>query len=130
MPNITSNFRIEEFACRCGCGGERAPEIAANLARLALMLEHLRSALGNKPITVTCAYRCPKHNAKIGGEKASFHLKGLAADIQVAGLTPQQVQAVAAKLLEIGGLGCYERFSHVDVRPRVNGRQALWVGAR
>lgn len=125
---LSPHFTLSELACKCSCGGERAPEIAANLARLALMLERLRTALGNKPMTITCAYRCPSHNAKVGGEKASYHLKGMAADITVAGLTPAQVQAVAAKVSEVGGLGKYASFSHVDVRARINGRQTTWRG--
>ncbi|MNL72696.1 hypothetical protein D3C87_1980460 [compost metagenome] len=52
----------------------------------------------------------------------------MAADVTVAGLSPIQVQAVAAKLPEVGGLGKYKTFSHVDVRVRQAGRQATWMG--
>ena len=33
------------------------------------------------PIRVTSGYRCPELNARVGGVKTSYHLRGMAADI-------------------------------------------------
>ncbi len=130
MPKIklTKNFRLAELACRCGCYGHLTPEILANLISLAEMLEKLREACGGKPITLNCGYRCPRHNAEVGGASQGLHLTGRAADITVAGLTPQRVQEIAAQIREIGGLGIYATFTHVDIRPHLAGRQESWRG--
>lgn len=114
---LSEHFDLSEFACKCGCGGERAPEIAANLKRVAAMLEKIRAALGNKPITVTSGYRCTKHNARVGGKPQSLHLTGRAADIQVADLSPAEVQDKAEDVPEAKGIGKHPKFTHLDVRP-------------
>ena len=114
---LTPNFSLSEFACRCGCGGEKKPEILANLRETALMLEEVRAGIGNKPIRVTSGYRCPTHNAADGGKKGSFHLTGKAADIKVDGMTPEQVRACARKSVKVKGIGRGRTFSHLDTRP-------------
>ena len=48
-------------------------------------LERLRTIVG-KPIYVTNAYRCPEHNAAVGGVSNSQHVQGTAADIYVDGM--------------------------------------------
>lgn len=62
----------------------------SNLQRLAANLEKVRSLLGDRPITVTSAYRNPAVNAAVGGVKTSDHAQGHAADIVVAGLSPYE----------------------------------------
>lgn len=114
---LSPHFSLAELACKCGCGGESKPEILANVARVALMLERVRVAIGNKPIRITSGYRCPKHNKAEGGKPQSLHLTGRAADIQVDGLTPAQVQAIVIKAVpEAHGIGRHARFTHLDVR--------------
>jgi uncharacterized protein YcbK (DUF882 family) len=113
---LSPNFNLIEFACRCGCGGEQAPEIVANLMRVAAMLEKVRQACGGKPLHVTSGYRCPKHNANVGGAKASLHLTGKAADVTCATLSPVEVQRIARGVPEVHGLGLGKTFTHLDVR--------------
>lgn len=77
-----------------------APDVIVNNARrVAAWLEVVRALLGNRPITVTSGYRTPDQNQKAGGEPTSDHMTGLAADFEVAGLSPFQVynQLVAAQ---------------------------------
>lgn len=81
-------------------------------------LEVLRS-LGPEPILVDSAYRCPEHNAEIGGVKDSQHQLGTAADIRIEGLNLQQMYDRAKQVPEFanGGVGVYDGgFIHVDVR--------------
>lgn len=124
MAKITKNFSLEEFKCK---DGSDIPNSALlNITELARNLEILRTAI-NKPITITSGYRSPKYNAKIGGVKDSQHLRGTAADIKVAGMTPKEVALVIEGLIESGkmkqgGIGIYPTFTHYDIR----GRKARW----
>lgn len=57
----------------------------ANLERLCQdVLQQARDDYG-KPIHVNSGYRCAALNAKVGGKKNSYHLKGMAADLHVDG---------------------------------------------
>lgn len=116
MPDLTPHFTLAEFACKCLCGGESKPEILANLTRVAKMLEAVRVALGGVPITITSGYRCPKHNAHVGGAPQSQHLTGRAADIQVKGMEPLEVQRIVKGVSAVHGVGEHPRFTHLDIR--------------
>jgi uncharacterized protein YcbK (DUF882 family) len=79
----------------------------------------LRDAVG-KSISITSGYRSPQHNKKIGGAKDSQHVKGMAADIKVAGMTPKEVALVIEGLIESGkmkqgGIGIYPSCVHYDI---------------
>lgn len=55
----------------------------SNLQRLCQeVLQPARDDYG-KPIHVNSGYRCQELNAKVGGKKNSYHLKGMAADLHV-----------------------------------------------
>lgn len=115
---MTKNFKIKEFDCKCGCS--MPLEVYENAIKLAGQLQILRDYLG-RPITVNSAYRCPKHNTKIGGSKTSQHLLGKAADITVQSLKPIEVFAIIEDLIDFGvmlqgGLGLYDTFVHYDIR--------------
>jgi uncharacterized protein YcbK (DUF882 family) len=49
-----------------------------------------------KPVIINSAYRCPAHNAAVGGNNNSQHLKGAAVDITIAGLRPDFVANIAS----------------------------------
>ena len=120
------NFTYKEFTCPCGCG------FNCTSKKLATALQDLRDLI-NKPIIINSACRCEKHNAKVGGvpKKAdgsggSLHMKGLAADIRVEGMSPKSLATEAEKIAAFknGGIGIYSTFVHVDVR----GHRARWLG--
>ena len=78
-------FKEKEFACRC-CG-ELPPLARANVRALVdEVLDPVREKLG-KAIVVNSGYRCPRHNAAVGGVRNSQHLRGEAADIRICGIT-------------------------------------------
>lgn len=116
----TAHFNQSEFKCK-HCGKLPSGGIPK---KLLLRLEALRAKCGNKPITITSGYRCPTHNANVGGATNSQHLYGKAADIKVSGVSASTVYNYADKIFGDGGVGKYSTFTHVDVR---NGR-ARWVG--
>jgi hypothetical protein len=73
-----------------------------------------------KPVTIISGCRSYKHNRRVGGARKSYHLRCMAADIEVAGVSESQVLRYVRKLPGRGGVGTYCRNSmvHVDVGPR------------
>ena len=97
-------------------------EVYENIIKLSNQLQFLRDYTG-RPITINSAYRCPKHNKKVGGSKTSQHLLGKAADITIQSLKPAEVFMIIEDLIDMGhmlqgGLGLYEKkgFIHYDIR--------------
>jgi uncharacterized protein YcbK (DUF882 family) len=121
---LSTNFNLDEFASADGTAP--SGEVLKNLTELAKNLEVLRKHLG-QPIRVTSGFRSREHNKKIGGEPNSYHILGMAADIQVAKIKPEDV-AKAIELLitegkiKQGGLGIYRTWVHYDIR----GFKARW----
>jgi uncharacterized protein YcbK (DUF882 family) len=110
--HVSEHFSKKEMCCsHCGkC------ELNSNLI---IGLEQLR-ALGPEPIIVHDAYRCEEHNKDVGGVPHSEHPKGEAADIEIKGLTLQQMfdRAESIPVFRDGGIGVYDGapFIHLDVR--------------
>ena len=93
---LSPHFRVREFACRDG----------ADLVKIDTDL-----------VTVNSGYRTASYNQKVGGARASQHLLGRAADIQVSGASPLLVGQIAEYYLGgHGGIGVYQTFTHVDTR--------------
>ena len=115
---LSANFNRKEFECRCGC--KMPPDVLVNTFRLAENVQAIRDYF-NAPITINSAYRCKKHNASVGGKKSSFHIKGLASDLDVHGYSPEEVKEgieiliKQGKILQ-GGVGLYNTFVHYDIR--------------
>jgi len=121
---LTKNFNISEFQCKCGC--EMPDFVKKNVEELAKDLQVIRDKVG-VGFTPNSAYRCPKHNQIIGGVKTSQHLKGKAADIKIKGIEPSEVADLVEDLMKTeaitkGGVGRYNSFTHVDIR----GTNARW----
>jgi len=70
------HFRLEEFACECGCGANGMDP------RFLAKLDRLRSVYYQRPLTVSSGYRCPVREAAVGGSGAN-HPLGVAADLIV-----------------------------------------------
>ena len=124
MAKLTNNFTLQEFNSKCG--RDIPNNVLPNIIQLAKNLQVLRDAVG-KSISITSGYRSPQHNKKIGGAKDSQHVKGMAADIKVAGMTPKEVALVIEGLIESGkmkqgGIGIYASWVHYDIR----GTKARW----
>ena len=116
MEQLTKNFARSEFACK---GGERCCGGSAPISdELVEALQELRDRLA-RPITVVSGFRCLEYNRRIGSKDTSQHPKGRAADIRVAGMSPVDLREFALDVdtLKRGGVGVYDRFLHVDVRP-------------
>ena len=106
---LSTNFKVKEFACNDG-----TDPIFID-SELVTVLQKIRTHFG-KPVTITSAYRTPPHNSREGGTTYSQHLYGKAADIKISGVTPKKVADYAETLLDKGGIGIYNTFTHIDVR--------------
>lgn len=107
------NFRLGEFVREVDSPNN---EQILNLIALANRLQFLRDMLG-KTITITSGFRSPEHNQKIGGAAGSLHLSGMAADIQVKDMTPENIFNRLTGIWS-GGLGVYDYHVHVDIGAR------------
>lgn len=106
-----SNFRVCEFSCHDGSDEIKVSE------DLIMKLQEIREHFG-KPVSITSAYRTEAYNKKVGGAKSSYHVKGMAADITVTGVSNRDVAIFAESITN--GVGLYDYtggFVHVDVRP-------------
>ena len=114
MGDISEHFSRKEFACKCGCGFNAVD------VQLLSHLERIRKHFG-KPVHLTCACRCLKHNREIGSEDTSQHVRGMAADIWIPDTIPDDIAAYADEYLlkGTGGIGIYEDFIHIDVREKI-----------
>jgi Peptidase M15 len=83
---------------------------------LRTVLVELAQAFGQLRVNSTC--RSPRHNAKVGGAKHSFHLTGHAADFRVSS-SPSAVLAFLRARGDVGGLKHYGGgLFHIDTGPR------------
>ena len=124
---ITKNFNMSEMEFF----DTIPPQLVANATELLKNLQVLRDACG-KSIKIMSGYRSPERNKAVGGATMSQHMYANAADIQIAGMTPQQMYDLVEKLIKEGkmkqgGLGLYPRadgWIHYDTR----GTKARWNG--
>ena len=72
------------------------------------------------PVLVTSGYRTAAHNRRAGGAGHSYHVQCLAADVQIAGIAPNDIARYARTLDAVGGVGRYghTKSVHVDVGER------------
>lgn len=107
---LTKHFKVKEFACKDGS------QVVFIDDYLYTILDILRNKLG-KPVIITSGYRTPEWNAKCGGAKYSYHMRGMAADIRVNGMSAKEVAKELDKIAEDGcGIIVYNNWVHFDVR--------------
>lgn len=89
----------------------------ANLKRLALFLEQVKTVLGGKPIMVNSAFRSKAVNDAVGSSDRSQHRLGCAADIRVPSMTPDQVvrAIIASDLGYDQVIREFDRWTHVSI---------------
>lgn len=122
---LSEHFAASEFTCHhCGQGGNKMSP------KLIELLEKLRANCGGYPLSINSGYRCPTHNANVGGVPNSQHVQGTAADVA----RPQELTfgefAWYVDQLPFDGIGLYPGdkgdFIHVDVRNGGVGSHIYW----
>lgn len=114
MFKLSKNLTRSEFKCNCGkCDYDTID------AELVVVIQDLRDHF-NAPVKVTSGNRCPAYNMQIGGAEKSYHPRGRAADVQVAGVMPDDVHAyLVVKYPDQYGIGKYKTFIHIDTRSKM-----------
>ncbi len=108
---LSKNLSRKEFRCNCGeCDYDTVD------AELVTVVQDLRDHF-NASVKVTSGNRCPAYNKTVGGAKNSYHPRGRAADVQVSGVSPDEVHAyLIDKYYSQYGIGRYKTFTHIDTR--------------
>ena len=130
MGDLSKNFSVREFRCRCGQCDFNGSTISSELiVLLELIREKMSHVYGDLSITINSGVRCPEHNRAVGSNPNSQHLLGTAADIVVQckkdnskvapGVVAEYVNSIFNRKY---GIGIYDTFTHIDVRKT----QARW----
>lgn len=123
---LSEHFHVREFACK---DGRHVPAVALPALKRLIdqVLEPLREQFGR--CTVMSAYRPADYNARIGGARFSQHIyeltpSSVATDLIFESGRPGDWHRFCETTLQVGGLGLYPSFIHVDNRPGT----ARWPG--
>lgn len=102
---------------------------SVGVARTARCFGGLPSA-GRGPITIISGYRCPDHNTRVGGAKASQHCFAAPDSCGGAADLPGQLSVAEVKALGVfGGIGFKAstgKVTHVDVRQVDKSNPTVW----
>jgi hypothetical protein len=134
MTQLSPHFTLEEMiasqeAARKGIDNTPTSEIVEHLRETCAQLETVRGILGDRPISISSGYRCPKLNEAIGGAKDSAHMSGYAVDFICPSFGgPLTVcQAIAASGIVYDQLiHEYGNWTHISFDPRKR-REALTI---
>lgn len=120
---VTNNFSLSEFACKCDEQHEHkiSKRLLLHLQEYRDFLNTVAKAYGLKneiKIKVNSAFRCKEHNHIVGGRPKSKHPLGIAADLKIVGFreTDYEEAGMNARAIGFTGIGMYPTFVHVDVR--------------
>ena len=90
---MTPHFTLAELTHTDHRTLDNTPDAVAlaNLNRLALFLEQVKTALGGRVAMISSGYRSKAVNDAVGSKDTSQHRIGCAADFRVPGMTPNEV---------------------------------------
>jgi hypothetical protein len=130
---ITPNFTLEEMivsqvASREGLDNTPSQQVISNLHLLCDALEQVRALFG-LPVIISSGYRSPALNKRIGGSPRSQHLRGLAADFEIFGISNREVvRQVSASAVSFDQIILeFDSWVHLSVTPDVPRREVLTI---
>lgn len=104
------HFSAAELMCPCcGVGADRMSPSMLQMA------EEIRAENGGKPMLVSSAYRCAKHNAEVGGVANSHHLYGQAMDVHINGVPASTIVAQAKRRGSPDAYAMNANWAHISV---------------
>ena len=127
MEELVPCFRENGARCR-GCRlvqpAMQLPEgVEGNLVSLVEeVLEPVRERLG-RPIIVNSGYRCPIHNAAVGGVANSQHLRGEAADLHC--YDDRRLARIIVELGKFDQVILYPTFVHISFKKAGGNRKQI-----
>lgn len=106
------HFKVREFACKDGS------QVVFIDSHLIAILDILRNQVG-KPVIINSGYRTPTRNKAVGGAKYSYHMRGMAADIRINGMTAKEIANKLDKIIPNEcGIIVYASWVHIDTRTK------------
>lgn len=83
-------------------------------------LTTIQKHFGKNQIQVSSGYRSKRENRRRGGANKSYHIRCMAADIRIKGVSKQKLARYARSISGVGGVGTYScnGIVHVDVGPK------------
>lgn len=122
MGDISLYFDKSEFDCKCGC--------SLNVINMTLVgiLDNIRDRM-NRPIVILSGCRCEKHNAEVGGESNSAHLRGNAVDVESSDSQFRfffEKYAYEAGIRRLGEYKSKPNMIHIDV-DKENPQDVKWL---
>ncbi|SFH04189.1 Peptidase M15 [Duganella sp. CF458] len=130
---LTPHFTLREMtesqtAARLGILNLPTETELTNLKYLAEAMEKIRASV-KQPIRISSAFRSSKLNLAVGGTSNSAHLRGLAADINVNGMTPRQLALHISEMkLPFDQLILeYDSWVHVGLHESKNRQELLTI---
>ena len=128
---LSEHFSLEELTAT-STGFPNVPDAKSleNLKLLAMTLERIRTLL-NVPISISSGYRSTKVNNAVKGAGNSYHLYGLAADLNVKGMSPYEVcKAIQNSDIEFDQLILeFDSWTHIGIKEKNigNRKQCLTI---
>ena len=110
---IGQHFKVREFACKDGS------QVVFIDDYLASILDILRNQVG-KPVYINSGYRTPTRNKAVGGAKYSYHMRGMAADIRINGMTAKEIANKLNAIIPNDEcvIIVYNTWVHIDTRTK------------
>lgn len=107
---VGQHFKVKEFACKDGS------QVVFIDSYLVSILDILRNEVG-KPVIINSGYRTPPRNKEVGGAKYSYHMRGMAADIRINGMSAKEIADKLNKIIPYEcGIIVYNTWVHIDTR--------------
>ena len=114
-----TDFKTEEFDCKCGCGKNNINSIFLQ------KLQRARTYAGI-PFIINSGCRCYTHNKNVGGVATSEHLSGEASDIRSRNSVERFKIVDAAICAGFRRIGIGKEFVHVgDGKDKP--QEVLWL---
>ena len=109
---VGKHFKVKEFACKDGS------QVVFIDSYLVSILDILRNKIG-KPVIINSGYRTPTRNKEVGGAMYSYHMRGMAADIRVNGMSAKEIaNELNAIVPNECGIIVYSTWVHIDTRAK------------
>lgn len=114
------HFKPREFKCPCCGNGPEKMDF-----KTVQSVDGARSEAGIR-FVITSAYRCPEHNAEVGGVSSSSHVGGYAVDIKCGGSRSRHKIVTALINNGFNRIGVADNFIHADKDPGKD-KNVIWV---